>query len=574
MSSLLDNSDYIHNLLLKNKIISKEQSCLALQMVAKSNGELNVITALKKLKFIDDAKISSALASEYGMEIVDLLSIKIPPEAIEAVPPNVAKEYKIIPIGFSGDILKVAISDPTDVGAIDSLQFVLKRDVEGVIASAEQITKLIEHHYGSLSENVDSFLKGMDGSVEGVESIVSVETKNDDEESEGDEAPIVKLVSLIIIEAYKKRASDIHLEPLEKKFRVRYRIDGVLQEVDNPPKYLQANILSRLKIMAKIDIAEKRVPQDGRIQIKIQDKVLDLRVSTVPTSHGESIVMRILDKSSIMIDISSLGFFPDDINTVKKIIGMPDGIFLVTGPTGSGKTTSLYAFLNTVNNPTKKIITVEDPIEYHLEGINQVQVNTPIGMTFAVALRSMMRQAPNIIMVGEIRDSETAEIAVNAALTGHLVFSTLHTNDAPSAITRLIDIGVKPFLVASAIRAVMAQRLVRKICTNCAEPYKPTQVELDIMKLDKESLNDASFKKGKGCVECHNSGFKGRLGILEIFMLTEDLQNMIFKGASSYQIKEAAKRSGMKTLREDGIRKVMAGLTTLEEVVSVSVGDE
>lgn len=571
MSSLLDNSDYIHKLLLKNNIINKEQSELALQMVSKSNGELDIISALKKLKFVDEAKIRSVLAVEYGIETVDLPSIKIPPEVIEAMPSNVAKEYRVMPIGFSGNILKVAISDPTDIDAIDSLRFVLKRDIEGVAAPIDQINKLIEHYYGSLSENVDSFLKGMDN-VEGVESAISVENKEEEEES-GDDAPIIKLVSLIIMEAYKKRASDIHLEPLEKKFRVRYRIDGVLQEVDNPPKYLQANILSRLKIMAKLDIAEKRVPQDGRIQLKIQEKVIDLRVSTIPTSHGESIVMRILDKSSIMIDISALGFFPDDINTVNKIINMPDGIFLVTGPTGSGKTTSLYAFLNTVNKPTRKIITVEDPIEYHLEGINQVQVNAAIGMSFASALKAMMRQAPNIIMVGEIRDSETAEIAVNAALTGHLVFSTLHTNDAPSAITRLIDIGVKPFLVASAVKAVMAQRLVRKICLNCVEEYEPTQAELDIMKLDKNNLKDTNFRKGKGCEECHNSGFKGRLGIIEIFMLTEDLQDMIFKGASSYQIKEAARRGGMKTLREDGIKKVMAGLTTLEEVIGVSVED-
>jgi len=325
--------------------------------------------------------------------------------------------------------------------------------------------------------------------------------------------------------------------------------------------------------MAKLDIAEKRIPQDGRIQLKIQDKALDLRVSTVPASRGESIVMRILDKSSILKDISTLGFFPDDTDTINKIISLPDGVFLVTGPTGSGKTTSLYAFLNTVNSPTKKIITVEDPIEYNLDGINQVQVNASINMTFATVLRSIMRQAPNIIMVGEIRDCETAEIAVNAALTGHLVFSTLHTNDAPSAITRLLDIGIKPFLVASSVKAVMAQRLVRKVCANCAMPYEPTQAELDVMKLDKNSLKNTNFQKGKGCEECHNSGFKGRLGIMEIFMLTENLQDMIFKEVSSYRIKEEARRSGMKTLREDGIRKVMAGLTTLEEVVGVSVED-
>lgn len=572
MPSLLENSEYIHSILLDNDVINEEQSELAKQLVSKSNGELNLISALKKLKFIDDAKINAVVAKEYGMDTVELSFAKIEQSTIDALPANIAKEYKILPIEITNGILKIAIADPTDLDTIDSLRFILKRDIEAVVAPSDQIKKMIDHYYGSLNENVDSFLKDIDGS-ESIESTLTG-SKDEDEDSNAEDTPIIKLVFLIIMEAFKKRASDIHVEPLEKKFRIRYRIDGVLVEVDSPPKYLQANIISRLKIMAKLDISEKRVPQDGRIQLKIMDKSIDLRVSTVPTSHGESVVMRILDKTSIMIDISSLGYFPDDIDAVNKIIGMPDGVFLVTGPTGSGKTTSLYAFLNTLNKPSRKIITAEDPVEYHLEGINQVQINASIGMTFAVALKAMMRQAPNIIMVGEIRDGETAEIAINAALTGHFVLSTLHTNDAPSAVTRLIDIGVKPFLVVSAIRAIMAQRLVRKICANCSEDYAPTEVEMQVMGIDKEAVKKANFKKGKGCTECHNSGYKGRFGIIEIFMLTEEIQDLIFKGASSFQLKEAARKAGMRTLREDGVRKVMAGMTTLEEVVRASIADE
>ncbi len=573
MSSLIENSEYIHSILLSNDVINEEQSGLASQLVSKSDGELNMVSALKKLKFIDDGKINAAIAKEYGMEIVDLDKAMIEQPVIDALPANIAKEYKTIPIEIVDGILKVAIADPTDLDTLDSLRFILKRDVDAVIAPIDQIKRMIDHYYGSLNENVDSFLKDIEGS----DKIVSTQDqgfKEEDEDSSAEDAPIIKLVFIIIMEAFKRRASDIHVEPLEKKFRIRYRIDGVLVEVDSPPKYLQANIISRLKIMAKLDISEKRVPQDGRIQLKVMDKSIDLRVSTVPTSHGESVVMRILDKSSIMMDISSLGYFPDDIDTVTKIISMPDGVFLVTGPTGSGKTTSLYAFLNTVNKPTRKIITVEDPVEYHLEGINQVQVNASIGMTFAIALKAMMRQAPNIIMVGEIRDGETAEIAVNAALTGHFVLSTLHTNDAPSAVTRLIDIGVKPFLVASAIRAIMAQRLVRRICPDCSEDYEPTEAEMQIMGIDKETAKKATFKKGRGCAECNNSGYKGRFGIIEMFILTEELQDLIFKGASSFQLKEAARKAGMRTLREDGVRKVMAGMTTLEEVVRASIADE
>ena len=391
---------------------------------------------------------------------------------------------------------------------------------------------------------------------------------------EDDATPIIRLVQKILADAYKMKASDIHMEPMEKRYRIRYRIDGALQEVDAPPKYVQANLTSRLKIMARLDITEKRIPQDGRIQFRVGEKDIDLRVSSIPTSFGESIVMRILDKASIQLDIPKLGFYSDDLELVNKIISMPDGIFLVTGPTGSGKTTSLYAFLNTINTPTRKIITVEDPVEYQLAGINQVQVDKTIDMTFAAALRSMLRQAPNIIMVGEIRDFECASIAINAALTGHLVFSTLHTNDAPGAIPRLVDMGIKPFLVATAVRAVMAQRLLRRVCPNCKKVHKPTKQEIDMLQLTDEYLANHEFYEGAGCELCHNTGYKGRIGIYEIFIVTEDLAKLIFANQPAAVIREAARKMGMRSLRDDAIRKAEAGISTLKEVITVTLMDE
>ena len=394
------------------------------------------------------------------------------------------------------------------------------------------------------------------------------------EEFTDDEASVGRLVSLIISEAHKMRASDIHLEPMEKDYRVRYRIDGVLHKMESPPKFLQASLTSRLKIMARMDINEKRLPQDGRIQITVGDKDLDLRVSDIPTTHGESIVMRILDKASIQLDIPKLGFFADDLELVQRIINYPDGIFLVTGPTGSGKTTSLYAFLNSINTVARKIITVEDPVEYLLPGINQVQVDRSIAMTFAAALRAMLRQAPNIIMVGEIRDVETAEIAINAALTGHLVFSTLHTNDAPGAVTRLIDMGVQPFLVASSLRAVMAQRLLRRVCKYCMEEHVPTPMEARLLGLPDDYVKTHKFYKGRGCERCGRTGYKGRIGIYEIFTITPDIASLIFSNKPTSTIREAARRNGMRSLRDDAIRKAESGISTLEEVIRVTMMDE
>jgi type IV pilus assembly protein PilB len=396
----------------------------------------------------------------------------------------------------------------------------------------------------------------------------------EDEAGEGD-APIIKMVYGMIMDAHRLRASDIHIEPLEKRFRLRYRMDGVLQEMRDPPKRLQSAILSRIKIMAGMSIAEKRLPQDGRIALALTDhQQIDLRVSTIPTVHGESIVMRILDKSALKLGLPELGFLSDDQTVMEKILGLPDGIFLVTGPTGSGKSTTLYACLNLLNQPDRKLITVEDPVEYDMAGINQVAVREDIGMTFVAALRAMLRQAPNIIMVGEIRDSPTANIAINASLTGHLVFSTLHTNDAPSAVTRLVDMGVKPFLVSSSIRAVMAQRLVRKICPHCAEAYQPSEHELRALNLNPETMSEANFQKGRGCDQCRGKGYRGRGGIFEIFIVDDEIRGLVNRQSSVSEIRKRARDLGMRTLREDGIRKAVSGITTPEEIIRVTMGDE
>jgi general secretion pathway protein E/type IV pilus assembly protein PilB len=378
----------------------------------------------------------------------------------------------------------------------------------------------------------------------------------------------------MIVDAFKMRASDIHLEPLSKRFRLRYRIDGVLHEMKAPPKRLQASIITRLKIQSNMSISEHRIPQDGRIQSKVGNKLIDLRVSCLPTYHGESIVMRILDKEGLRLGLAELGFFTDDQQTFERLIGLPDGILLVTGPTGSGKTTTLYSCLHFINRPDRKIITVEDPVEYILSGINQVQVNEPVGLTFAAALRSILRQAPNVVMIGEIRDLETASIAINASLTGHLVFSTLHTNDAPSAVTRLVDIGVKPFLVASSTRCLMAQRLVRKVCRRCVQPYQATEQELRALNLTADNLQGATIQKGRGCSDCSNTGFRGRMGIFEIFIIDDEARKLIYDKAASSVLRARAREMGMRTLREDGIRKVLAGLTTPEEVIRATIGDE
>ncbi|MBQ9336340.1 MAG: Flp pilus assembly complex ATPase component TadA [Lentisphaeria bacterium] len=572
---MAQNNEFILELMLENGMVTDEQVSEGWQKVADSEGTLNIIQALEDLKYVDPTELLQMLAQQYGMETLDLSSYKIPQEVIEAVPKDVVNQYHIIPVMKHDDVLTIAIGDPTDLTTLDSVRYVLKCDVDAVVAPQAQIQAAIKLYYSDLGQGVDSAIaeiKDMDTGELTPANPDEGGAVNADETGEGD-APIIRLVTAIIVEAYKMHASDIHMEPLEKRYRIRYRVDGVLREVDAPPKYLQPNITSRVKIMSRLDISEKRLPQDGRIQMRVSGCDIDLRVSTIPTTHGESIVMRILEKASIQLEIPQLGFYADDQKKINQIINMPDGVFLVTGPTGSGKTTSLYAFLNTINLPNRKIITVEDPVEYQLPGINQVQVNNLADMTFANALRAMLRQAPNIIMVGEIRDVETATIAINASQTGHLVFSTLHTNDAPSAVTRMIDMGVQPFLVSSAVRAIMAQRLLRRVCKNCAEPTTPTKEEIRLLKLDDKFMDTATLKKGRGCPVCGGTGYKGRVGIYEIFQVGEDIQHLIYKKMSADVIRAAARKAGMITLREDGLRKAAAGITSLQEVITTTMGD-
>ncbi len=515
--------------------------------------------------------MSRTLAGQAHMDWIDLSSMVIPPAVIKQIRPEDARRFKVIPIAFGESGLIVAVGDPLDINTVDSLSFLLQREIELVCTSPARIRDALIKYYGSADEAADVLEQKLGPDLDlGLEIETGAAAVARDEL----DAPIIRMVSMLLIEAHRVGASDIHLEPLDKKFRVRFRIDGVLQEMQAPPKRLQSAIISRLKIMTgSMSIAEKRLPQDGRIQVKIKKKPIDLRVSTIPTNHGESVVMRVLDKSSLILGLPELGFLSDDQETFERLIKLPDGILLVTGPTGSGKTTTLYACLNYINKPDRKIITVEEPIEYQMTGINQVQVNPDIGMTFPAALRSILRQAPNVIMIGEIRDLETANIATASSLTGHLVFSTLHTNDAPSAVARLIDIGVQPFLVASSIRAIMAQRLVRRLCANCKEPGDLSDTELRALQIEPGQIREAQVMKPVGCEQCRRTGYKGRTGIFEIFVIDDEVRHMINQRSSTLMLRQRARELGMRTLREDGVRKILGGFTSAEEVISITIGD-
>ena len=528
------------------------------------------LEALVADQSITQQQIADVLAEEFNMETVNLADVRVSTEALEVVPFELANRYKVIPLEVDVSEAELAVFDPLDMDAIDSISHVIKRSITCRVAPLEEIEKAIHQYYeGAKVGAVDDIFSG----IEDPDAVPTQIDLPSGEDSSEEEAPIIKYVHMVISEALNRRASDIHMEPLEKRFRVRYRIDGVLHEVDNPPKRLQPSIVSRIKLMSNVSIAEKRVPQDGRININVGAKIIDLRVSTLPTAFGESIVMRILDKESLNLGLPQLGFFSDDQAVFERIIALPDGVFLVTGPTGSGKSTTLYSALNCINHPDRKIITVEDPVEYEMPGVNQVQVRRDVGMTFSAALRSMLRQAPNIIMVGEIRDKETAEIAINAALTGHMVFSTLHTNDAPSAVSRLIDIGIKPFLVAAAVRAVLAQRLVRRNCPSCRVPFEHDEKLLNSLGIRSDQITDASFMKGEGCVKCSGTGFRGRVGVFEMFQVNEELQSMIYEEASLVALRDKAREMGMRNMREDGIRKIIGGITTPQEVLHATVSD-
>nr|WP_226894957.1 GspE/PulE family protein [Luteolibacter marinus] len=506
---------------------------------------------------LSESTVCAVLAQNAGMDAIDLGQMTIDPEVASAVPDDIARRYKVIPVADDGVYLTVAVADPFDFETMDSLPHVLGRELSFVCAPIDAVTLFLKQFYG-LTES---------GSNLDIAGAHDVEVSDSD-------APIIRLVQNLLTEAMKNRCSDIHIEPLETSVRIRYRIDGKLVEIDNHPKKLLPAIVARLKVMSgSMSIAEKRLPQDGRIQVKLGDKEIDLRVSTVPSNHGESVVMRILDKSGLVLGLPELGFFSDDQAEFEKLIGLPDGIVLVTGPTGSGKTTTLYACLNVINKPDKKIITVEDPVEYEMPGINQVMVKTDIGMTFAAALRAMLRQAPNIIMIGEIRDAETANIAINAALTGHLVLSTLHTNDAPAAVARLADIGIKRFLIASAVRAALAQRLVRKLCPVCKAPHTLTDKEARALQFDASRDAGATIMGPVGCDKCRGGGYRGRAGLFELFQVDDEVRHLINENLGSSQLRKRARELGMRTMREDGVRKVLAGLTSPEEVIHVTMAD-
>lgn len=556
---MTSNDEYVIQLLVERGYLSKEQvDAAAASMKAANETTLDVLIAGGTL---DEDTVLGTVADQFGLKYCHINADVIKPEITQEISAEIAHKYSIVPVMSDEYSITVALSDPMGYDAIDSLRYVLHgRDVQAVVSPRAEVMAAMAKLYqdagaAEVTTRGDDDIAGLDSG-----------------EANGDDAPVIKLATMLITTAIKMKASDIHIEPMEKEFRVRYRIDGALRKMDSPPKRLQSAIISRLKIMSKMKISEKRIPQDGRIQITVNGKDLDLRVSSVPTNHGESLVMRILDKSNLALGLPQLGFLTDDQATFERLIKLPDGVVLVTGPTGSGKTTTLYACLGQINTPDKKLITVEDPVEYQMSGINQVQVNKDVGLDFSAALRSILRQAPNIVMIGEIRDAETADIAMEAALTGHLVFSTLHTNDAPSAVTRLLDIGVKPFLVASALRAAMAQRLVRAICEKCKEEYVPTERELKMLGNFSKTMPDHLYH-GAGCDRCGKSGYKGRKGIFEIFKVDDTVQRLIFDHAPATILRQRARELGMRTLREDGMLKVASGMTSLQEVLRVTMGD-
>ena len=552
---MTSNDEYVLQLLTERGFVTPEQvEAAEKSMRAENETTLDVLVSGGTLSEDD---VLGTVADQFGLKYCHVNADAIDAGIVKEIPADIAKKYGVVPVVADEESITVALSDPMGYDAIDSLRYVLNgREVEAVISPRAEIAAATAKLYQA-DEPAD------------------VQTRDefgDADDASGDDAPVIKLATMLITNGIKMKASDIHLEPMEKEFRVRYRIDGALRKMDSPPKRLQGAIISRIKIMSKMKISEKRIPQDGRIQITVNGKDLDLRVNSVPTNHGESIVMRVLDKSNLALGLPQLGFLSDDQTTFERLIKLPDGVVLVTGPTGSGKTTTLYACLGQINTPDKKLITVEDPVEYQMSGINQVQVNKDVGLDFSAALRSILRQAPNIVMIGEIRDEETAGIAMEAALTGHLVFSTLHTNDAPSAVTRLLDIGCKPFLVASALRAAMAQRLVRAICENCREAYTPTDREIKMLGQFSKTMPERMFH-GAGCEKCGRSGYKGRKGIVEIFKVDDPIQRLIFDHAPATLLRQRAREMGMRTLREDGMLKVANGMTSLSEILRVTMGD-
>jgi type IV pilus assembly protein PilB len=570
-------SQRLGDLLVKEKVITPEQLEQATKLQKDSHTRL--ASALVKLGFLSDEDVTNFLSRQYGVPAINLSYFEIDPAVVKLIPYETAKRYQILPLSRVGASLTIAMVDPTNVFAMDDIKFMTGFNIEPVVASESSIIEGIDKAYGtSKEEELEQVMQSMNDLGEGTDVEVQAEEQElelKELEKAADEAPIVKLVNLVLTDAVKRGASDIHMEPYEKEFRVRFRIDGVLQLIMNPPLKLKDAIISRLKIMAKLDISEKRLPQDGRIMLKMhiggKKKQLDFRVSTLPTLWGEKIVLRLLDKENLRLDMTKLGFEAESLVKFEKAILKPYGMVLVTGPTGSGKTNTLYSAISRLNQPDTNIMTAEDPVEFQLGGVNQVQMKEQIGLNFAAALRAFLRQDPNIILVGEIRDFETAEIAIKAALTGHLVLSTLHTNGAPETITRLMNMGIEPFLVATSVHLICAQRLIRRICKDCSEPVEvPPQALID-EGFTPEEAKTVKIMKGKGCATCNKTGYKGRTGLYEVMEVDDEIRELVLVGASALELKKKAIESGMITLRRSGLIKVAQGWTTLEEVARETI---
>jgi len=567
------HSSRLGDLLVRSNLITKEQLQNALEEQKESGGHLRIGSILIKNGFISESELTAFLSKQYSVPSINLSDFEIDPAVIKLIPAEVVQKYQTIPVNRSGSTLIIAMSDPSNIFAIDDIKFMTGYNVEVVVASDAGIKSAIDKYYDQ-SASLDDMMSNMDMEdleVVGEEEQVDISSL----ERATEDAPVVKLVNLILTDAIKRKASDIHVEPYERTFRVRYRIDGVLYEAMKPPIKLKNAIISRLKIMAELDIAERRLPQDGRIKIKLGGgKDMDFRVSVLPTLFGEKVVLRLLDKSSLQLDMTKLGYEPDALDRFKESIYKPFGMVLVTGPTGSGKTVSLYSALSELNRTSENISTAEDPVEFNFAGINQVQMHDDIGLNFAAALRSFLRQDPDIIMIGEIRDFETAEIAVKAALTGHLVLSTLHTNDAPSTVNRLLNMGVEPFLVASAVNLITAQRLARRVCQDCRIVEEIPAQALMNAGVPKDEADQYVCYKGQGCPKCNNTGYKGRVGFYQVMPMLEEIRELVLNGANTAEIKRESMRLGIKTMRQSGLTKLREGITSFEEVLRVTVADD
>ena len=550
--------------------LTEDQLWDVLEAKKQGQGELTGQIAIT-MGFITEAQVTEALAEQWGMPVVNLAETTIPAKALELVPQTMADVYKIIPISLKDNVLTVAMADPQNLGALDDLRSMLGVDVRGAVSNARDVEAAIARQYAGREESIEDIIAKLE------EDAPASTGKNDrahDLSPDGDEAPIRKLLNMILLLAIKDQASDIHFEPFEDEFRVRIKADGMLYELVPPPRHLANAIVSRIKIMSELDIAERRLPQDGRIELSVGGHQVDLRVSVLPTLFGEAVVMRVLDRTVVQLDLNKIGMDATTLTRFRSVIKRPNGIVLVTGPTGSGKTTTLYSALKRINLPDKKIITIEDPVEYQMDGINQIHVNPDIQVTFATVLRAILRHDPDTILVGEIRDFETAEVAIQSALTGHLVFSTLHTNDAPSTITRLRDMGIEPFLITATVEAVLAQRLVRKICTECRTQFEPSDELLMELQLPIAQARQYKFYYGRGCQRCNNSGYKGRCGIYELLDVTDDIRDLVSSNANVDEIRNFARGQGMTTLREAGLKLIFDGITTIDEVVRETVMED